>query len=151
MSNLEAELFPCRSNFPHQPSRAVEGEELTPTQRALRGQRGGIVKDYRGIDVVAGMSDFSSQVTQSVEEITQISSRLTEVIQQVQGLPPRFDLILEGMQSQSEGTGQINEVMAQLSQSAQQTANAIKETHRMLDSLRRSSEVLEGEISRFKV
>ncbi len=99
---------------------------------------------------VKGMTEFSEQVATSVEEITEISSRLTEVIQQVQGLPPRFDQILEGMTSQAEGAGQINEAMAQLSKSAQETASAVKETHRMLGSLRRSAEILEGEISRFK-
>lgn len=99
---------------------------------------------------VKGMTEFSTQVSQSVEEITEISSRLTEVIQQVQGLPPRFDQILEGMTSQAEGAGQINEAMSQLSASAQQTASAVKETHRMLGSLRRSADILEAEISRFK-
>lgn len=99
---------------------------------------------------VKGMTEFSTQVANSVEEITEISSRLTEVIQQVQGLPPRFDQILEGMQSQAEGAGQINEAMHQLSHSAQETASAVKETHRMLGSLRRSAEILEAEISRFK-
>lgn len=110
------------------------------------------VKDMLGAvhTGVNEMKGFSKQVTSSVGEIKTISSRLTEVIQQVQGLPPRFDMILEGMTSQAEGAGQINEAMGQLSDSAQQTASAVRETHRMLDSLKRSAEILEGEISRFK-
>jgi len=99
---------------------------------------------------VTTMGGLSSQVTASVSEIKQISKRLTEVIQQVQGLPPRFDLILEGMTSQAEGAGQINEAMSQLTESAQQTASAVRETHNLLDSLRRSAEILEAEIARFK-
>ncbi|WOO42542.1 methyl-accepting chemotaxis protein [Rubellicoccus peritrichatus] len=112
----------------------------------------GSVKDMLGA-VQTGVGEvrgFSSQVSQSIEEITAISGRLTEVIQQVQGLPPRFDQILEGMHSQSEGAEQINQAMGQLSDSAQHTVSAVKETHRMLSSLRRSAEVLDAEISRFK-
>ncbi len=99
---------------------------------------------------VESMSVFSRKVETSVQEITGIGQRLTEVIQQVQGLPPRFDQILEGMQSQSAGASQINEAMAALSSSAQQTAAAVRESHRMLDNLRRSADILQSEISRFK-
>lgn len=112
----------------------------------------GSVKDMLGA-VQTGVGEvrgFSTQVSQSIEEITAISGRLTEVIQQVQGLPPRFDQILEGMHSQSEGAEQINQAMGQLSESAQHTASSVKETHRMLSSLRRSAEILSAEISRFK-
>jgi methyl-accepting chemotaxis protein WspA len=99
---------------------------------------------------VSSMSVFSRKVETSVEEITGIGQRLTEVIQQVQGLPPRFDQIQEGMQSQASGASQINEAMAALSSSAQQTAASVRETHRMLDNLRRSADILQSEISRFK-
>ena len=99
---------------------------------------------------VKSMNAFSRKVESSVEEIIGIGQRLTEVIQQVQGLPPRFDQILEGMQSQSSGASQINEAMANLSQSAQQTAASVRESHRMLDNLRRSADILQSEISRFK-
>ena len=99
---------------------------------------------------VKGMEGFSTQVSKSVKEITEISSRLTEVIQQVQGLPPRFDQILEGMNSQTIDANVINDAMNNLTNSSQQTASAVKETQRMLDNLRRSSELLEAEISKFK-
>ncbi len=99
---------------------------------------------------VKSMNDFSRKVETSVEEIVGISKRLTDVIQQVQGLPPRFDQILEGMESQSAGAEQINEAMAHLSESAQQTAAAVKQTHSMLSNLRRSADVLQNEIERFK-
>ncbi|MGE9293349.1 MAG: methyl-accepting chemotaxis protein, partial [Puniceicoccales bacterium] len=99
---------------------------------------------------VKSMNSFSGKVETSVQEITGIGQRLTEVIQKVQGLPPRFDQILEGMQSQSSGASQINEAMAALSESAQQTAASVRESHRMLDNLRRSADILQSEISRFK-
>lgn len=99
---------------------------------------------------VKNMSHFSRQVETSVSEITNISGRLTEVIQQVQGLPPRFDMMHEGMESQAEGAAQINEAMGQLSSSAQQTANAVRETNRMIMNLKRSSDVLKSEIARFQ-
>jgi len=100
---------------------------------------------------VKNMSTFSRKVDTSVSEIIDISGRLTDVIQQVQGLPPRFDQILEGMESQAEGASQINEAMGQLSASAQQTANAVRETNRMILNLKRSADVLRSEIARFQV
>ncbi|MGE9296434.1 MAG: methyl-accepting chemotaxis protein [Puniceicoccales bacterium] len=100
---------------------------------------------------VKNMSTFSRKVDSSIGEIIDISARLTDVIQQVQGLPPRFDMILEGMESQAEGASQINESMGQLSASAQQTATAVRETNRMILNLKRSADVLRSEISRFQV
>lgn len=99
---------------------------------------------------VRNMANFSRKVDTSVGEIIDISGRLTDVIQQVQGLPPRFDMILEGMESQAEGASQINEAMGQLSSSAQQTANAVRETNRMIMNLKRSADVLRSEITRFQ-
>lgn len=99
---------------------------------------------------VKNMGSFSRKVDTSINEITDISGRLTEVIQQVQGLPPRFDMIHEGMESQAEGAAQINEAMGQLSTSAQQTANAVRETNRMIMNLKRSADVLRSEITRFQ-
>lgn len=99
---------------------------------------------------VKNMGRFSRRVETSVSEIIDISGRLTVVIQQVQGLPPRFDQIVEGMESQAEGASQINESMEQLSQSAQQTANAVRETNRMIGNLKRSADVLRAEIARFQ-
>jgi len=99
---------------------------------------------------VKNMGTFSRKVDSSVSEIIDISTRLTDVIQQVQGLPPRFDMILEGMESQAEGASQINESMGQLTNSAQQTANAVRETNRMIMNLKRSADVLRSEITRFQ-
>ncbi|WP_309400682.1 methyl-accepting chemotaxis protein [Cerasicoccus maritimus] len=99
---------------------------------------------------VKNMGGFARKVDGSVTEIIDISGRLTDVIQQVQGLPPRFDQILEGMESQAEGASQINEAMGQLSSSAQQTANAVRETNRMIMNLKRSADVLRSEITRFQ-
>lgn len=101
-------------------------------------------------DGVKGMSHYSSRMRDSVDEIISISQEITEVIQQVQGLPPRFDQILEGMQFQAEGAGQIHEAMSHLTDSAQQTANAVKETKRLLDNLRRTAQSLQTEIAHFK-
>ncbi len=99
---------------------------------------------------VKGMSRYSNRMRESVDEIISISQEITGVIQQVQGLPPRFDQIQEGMQSQAEGAGQIHEAMSNLTDSAQQTASAVKETKRLLDNLRRTAQSLQTEIAHFK-
>lgn len=99
---------------------------------------------------VTGVRRFSAQVDQGVEDIVSASNGLSGVIQRVQGLPPRFDQVREGMESQAEGASQINEAMVHLNDSAQQTIKAVKEINRMLDNLRRSADMLQAEVSRFK-
>ncbi|MGA2053398.1 MAG: methyl-accepting chemotaxis protein, partial [Opitutales bacterium] len=99
---------------------------------------------------VAGMKGFSVKAAATSQRVQLVSQQLTEVIQQVQGLPPRFEMVLQGMQSQSEGAQQITGAISHMSESAQQTAAAVQEALRLLEQLRDTTRVLQGEISLFK-
>lgn len=99
---------------------------------------------------VKDMEKFSLKVNSSVIEITSISNRLATIIQQVQGLPPRFELVLQGMHSQSSAAGEISQSMQHLSSVAQKTIIALEETNSTLEHLRDTSQKLQSEISRFK-
>jgi len=98
---------------------------------------------------VNAMKHLSQKVEYSVDEITTVSSHLANVIQQVQGLPPRFEMVLQGMQSQADGADQIKEAINRLSNSAQQTVTSLKNTSNQIDKLRNTTKSLQGEISRF--
>ncbi len=66
---------------------------------------------------VMGMDKFSEEIRRSVQEVASVSDQLAEVIEDVQKLPARFDIVLEGMQSQAVGAGQIAETITQLNDS----------------------------------
>ena len=100
---------------------------------------------------VKGMECFSSQLDTAITEITTVGASLGNIIQQVQGLPPRFEMILEGMQSQAECAGQINESIASLNESAHKTITTLKKTQHTIEKLKNVSETLQKEISQFNV
>ncbi len=100
---------------------------------------------------VAGMKGFAAKSAAGIERIQTVSQQLTEVIQQVQGLPPRFEMVLQGMTSQSEGARQITDAITNMSDSAQQTATTIQEALRLLEQLRDATRGLQAEVTFFRV
>ena len=52
---------------------------------------------------VMEMDKFSVEVNQSVEDVVQVSGQVAQIMQQVQELPPRFERVNQGMDSQALG------------------------------------------------
>lgn len=100
---------------------------------------------------VREMNKFTEEVNDSVEDVESVSWQLTEIIEQVIACTPRFSVVNQGMEAQSEGAQQISEVMVYLSQSASQTAGALREINGAISQLNDASQGLRQEISRFKV
>ena len=100
---------------------------------------------------VTEMNKFTEEVNHSVEDVESVSWQLTEIIEQVQVITPRFALVNQGMEAQSAGAGQISEVMAYLSQTSSQTADALRDINGAICQLNDASQGLHQEISRFKV
>ena len=100
---------------------------------------------------VTEMNKFTEEVNDSVEDVESVSWQLTEIIEQVQAITPRFLVVNQSMESQSEGAQQISEVMVYLSQSSSQTAGALREINGAISQLNEASQGLRQEISRFKV
>jgi len=73
------------------------------------------------------------------------------VIEQVKGLTPKFEMVGQSIQEQSQGAQQISEAMQQLSQGSQQTSDALRESNRALETLDESTQAMRTEISRFHV
>lgn len=112
-----------------------------------------IVKEMQSA-VSAGvmeMDKFTEQVHSGVLEVGLISKHLQKIIVQVQEFSPRFVLVKEGMQSQSQGAYQINGAMANLTDAANKTMNSVAEFERATQSLHTSIDQLRNEIVQFKV
>ncbi|WP_288473300.1 methyl-accepting chemotaxis protein, partial [uncultured Pseudomonas sp.] len=93
---------------------------------------------------VMGMDKFSEEIRRSVQEVASVSDQLAEVIEDVQKLPARFDIVLEGMQSQAVGAGQIAETITQLNDSTQQTTEALKATSEAVQYLQQAAQDLQS-------
>jgi methyl-accepting chemotaxis protein WspA len=100
---------------------------------------------------VMGMDKFSEEIRRSVGEVREVGAQLSNVIDQVQNLTPRFDLVLEGMQSQAVGAGQIAETMTQLNEATQQAVDALKSTSEAVQQLQYAAQDLQASVSSFAV
>lgn len=99
---------------------------------------------------VHAMDNLSGKIKYGVKEITTVSTHLGNVIQQVQGLPPRFEMVLQGMESQSIRADHIKESIAHLNQSAQKTVASLEITRKKLSLLGKTANALQREISNFQ-
>jgi methyl-accepting chemotaxis protein WspA len=100
---------------------------------------------------VMGMDKFSQDVRQSVGEVRRVTDQLSGVMDQVQRLIPRFDVVLQGMQSQAVGAQQISETMGQLSAASQQSAQALKTTSEAVVQLQHAAGALQSSVALFAV
>lgn len=99
---------------------------------------------------VHAMEKLSAKVKYGVKEITTVSDHLGNVIQQVQGLPPRFEIVLQGMQAQTVRAESIRESIVQMNESAYTTIASLGTTKNKLNVLRKTAGILQNEISKFQ-
>ena len=100
---------------------------------------------------VMGMDKFSEEINRGSDEISSVSERLAGVIDDVQTLTPQFEHVVEGMQAQVMGGESINTAMLQLNETAQQTAQSLRQSTTSINSLKDASSKLQDGVSRFKV
>jgi methyl-accepting chemotaxis protein WspA len=100
---------------------------------------------------VMGMDKFSEEIRRSVGEVRQVAEQLSAVMDQVQKLAPQFDLVLQGMQSQSVGASQISDTMMQLNDATQQTVESLKATSEAVHQLQYAANDLQSSVATFAV
>jgi len=100
---------------------------------------------------VMEMDKFTKEVQRGVEDVGNIGSQLGQIIEQVQSLTPSFELVGQGMDTQSQSAQQISEAMIQLREASLQTADALRETNNALEQLNDAAQNLRQETSSFKV
>ncbi len=100
---------------------------------------------------VMQVDKFSGEVRAGMERVTEISGHTGQIIEEVHGLSSRFQTVNEGMRNQALGAQQINEAMAHVSGGAKQTKTVLDELNKATAYLRESVEMLNAEISQFRV
>ncbi|MEI2455648.1 MULTISPECIES: methyl-accepting chemotaxis protein [Lysobacter] len=100
---------------------------------------------------VMGMDKFSEEVRRGTGDVQRVGEQLTQVIDHVQTMVPRFDAANEGVQAQAAGAEQINLALSQLSEAAQQTVDALRQSNQAIDELHQVSASLRDGISKFKL
>ena len=100
---------------------------------------------------VMSVEKFTEEVRRSVQEVSSIGGGLAEIIDQVQALTPRFETVHEGMQFQSQGAEQIKQAIVNLSESAQQTVESLRQSHDSIEDLNEAAHRLQNGVSIFKV
>lgn len=97
------------------------------------------------------MDQFSDKVSYGEKEVSRIINRFQEIIQKVLDLTPRFEMVKDGMQSQSKGARDINDAMNALSQVAQQSADSLERFGKTQYSLEVAIDGLRTEVSKFEI
>lgn len=100
---------------------------------------------------VMEMDKFAEAVRRGVEDVEAISNQLGFIIDRVKALSPQFETVNEGMHMQVEGAQQISEAMSQLSTAAEQTKDSLSEFKHVTEQLNSAVQVLQNEVSRFKL
>jgi len=100
---------------------------------------------------VMEMDKFAEGVRRNVEAVEIIGDQLGDIIDQARKLGPQFEVVSEGMHMQVEGAQQISEAMSQLSTAAEQTRDSLSEYKRVTEQLNSAVQVLQNEVSRFKL
>jgi len=100
---------------------------------------------------VMGMDKFTEDIRRSVDEARHVAEQLSGMTEQVGKLAPRFDLVLQGMQSQAVGASQITETMTQLSDASQQTVDSLKATSEAVHQLQYAATDLQQTVATFSV
>jgi methyl-accepting chemotaxis protein len=98
---------------------------------------------------VREMDRFTQQVQVSVADTETISDQFSQIILQIQNLIPAFDVVYEGMRSQSAGAKEIRDSMTVLKESVRISAAALEESALVTDSLETAINTLEEGVNSF--
>jgi methyl-accepting chemotaxis protein WspA len=100
---------------------------------------------------VMGMDKFAEEIRRNVSEARHVAEQLSGMMDQVRKLGPRFDLVLQGMQSQAVGASQISGTMMQLSDASQQSVDSLKATSEAVHQLQYAAGDLQQSVATFAV
>jgi methyl-accepting chemotaxis protein WspA len=100
---------------------------------------------------VMGMDKFAEEIRRNVGEARHVAEQLSGMMDQVRKLAPRFDMVLQGMQSQAVGASQISGTMMQLSDATQQTVESLKATSEAVHQLQYAAGDLQQSVATFAV
>ena len=100
---------------------------------------------------VMEMDKFSEAMRIGVEQTIRLGGQFNAIISHVEQLTPQFQIVSEGMHSQSQGAQQINDAMVQLTESTRHTLDAVRELNSAADFMRHAVQALSQIIQKFNV
>ncbi|MCX5797419.1 MAG: methyl-accepting chemotaxis protein [Elusimicrobia bacterium] len=100
---------------------------------------------------VMEMDKFSEVMKSGIAQIQGLGGQMAQIISRVERLQPQFQMVREGMQSQSNGAKQINEAMGMLTETTHNTMESIKEFNQAVAAMHAAMQGLKDEISKFKI
>lgn len=103
------------------------------------------------ISGVVEMNKFTEVVSNSSDQVSEMSKRLNNIIEEVQSLPPRFEEVNDNVQMQADGAKQITKTILELNTSAKQAIEYVSEFKKANSQLNEAVQFLQAEISLFKV
>jgi methyl-accepting chemotaxis protein WspA len=99
---------------------------------------------------VSGVNYFTQEVKENSGSVRQIGGNLSGVLEQIQSLKPSFDAIESGMDSHILSSGQIDEAIQQLNESAHESVQSIRYSNQAITELNEAAQRLHEGISYFK-
>lgn len=100
---------------------------------------------------VMEMDRFADRVRHSVADVGKIGQQMEQIIEGVRANTGRFERVVESVQSQSEGTEQINQAMGQLTGVASQSMEANQEFARAASELQDAITAMQSSIASFQL
>ena len=100
---------------------------------------------------VMEMDKFSEAMLRGSGQIGDIGVQMGQVIARVEELIPQFQMVRDGMQSQSQGAQQINEAMRVLTSGTRNTLDSLREFNTATEHMHGAMRGLKDEIQKFKV
>ena len=98
---------------------------------------------------VSRVESYAQQTQANSAAVSELSSGLEQVIEGTTKLGPQFEAVNSGMQTQSQGAGQIAEAMVHLREAAGQTKATMMEFRTVADDLHNAVRELQTEVGRF--
>ncbi len=99
---------------------------------------------------VMGMDKFSEEVRSGLKDIQQISGQLYMVIEQVQILIPKFEVVNQGMSSQTDASEQISQGLTQVNDAMHQLVDTVRLSTASVQDIAGTSNSLSAAVAHFK-
>jgi methyl-accepting chemotaxis protein WspA len=99
---------------------------------------------------VMGMDKFSEETRRGLKDIQQIGVQLSQVIEQVQILIPKFEIVNQGMSTQTDASEQISQGLTQVNDAMHQIVDTVRLSTSSVQDIAGTSNSLSAAVAHFK-
>jgi methyl-accepting chemotaxis protein WspA len=98
---------------------------------------------------VMGMDKFSEETRRGLRDIQQIGVQLSQVIEQVQVLIPKFEIVNQGMSTQTDASEQISQGLTQVNDAMHQIVDTVRLSTSSVQDIAGTSNSLSAAVAHF--